>query len=957
MSISMPRCVRSVKPHRALRSRLFSALAALPLLALSAAAQAQLVVTPIGSGGVTPASMADMLLQNAVGITIVDVTYTGAIGASGIFAGGTSSGGIIGFGSGVLLTSGSVNNVVGPNVSASSGFSNGLPGDPQLDALVSGNTRDASILQITFIPVSSQVRFSYTFGSEEYPEFAGGSFNDVFSFFINGINYALIPNTPTPVAINNINCGVSGTGAGPNCNLYINNPVNSNFRNTALDGLTQVLSFTAPVTPGVINTLRLSIADRQDTIYDSAVFIQQGSFGATTSPIQVPPPIIKQALAAPAPATNDFTGKALAVSDDVMVVGVPGRNSSEGVVLVYNRTGTLFSPASSAAASASKQVEAIVEDLGDHLGLGQIPTTGEWEPGAVLRSGNPATKDPRTGKLIGDKFGAATAVSPDGDTIVVGLPGANSGGGKVRVFRRGGATWNGSLTGGTELSPTTSVNVSNPRAFGESVDIDGNGNIVVGAPDSTVNGMAEAGAAYNFFDNGVSIPMVGAPMTAGAPQAGADFGHSVAVDAGLVAVGAPLTDVSETDSGAAYVFIPLDDGGGTGVGAPARVTCSGTGSLGDKAQCGDSVDVDGDTIVVGAPGIDNPAAGETDTGSVEVLRRGTLTSEINPTASLRPGAGSNQAMGSSVAVVDNVVVAGAPEAAVTQPNQGKTFVFGMPEAGFTPGAQVASDLTLASNEAVPGQFGSAVDISARNLAVGVPNATTSAVATAGRGDTFVLDRIDQSNFEGPNENYEIRDSTTASCRYSYIDPSSHTVLPFDFDDDGRAVAAQAVGPTGFNFYGQPVSSLVMSTNGYLSTDLGDEGDTHSNSCVPTSGDDRIMVLHDDLVVETGGSLRRAYFPTCPRAGDIGTNLGCTVFSWVNMFNYSTGTGTAEFQAILYDGSFEIVYQYKTPDSFSGGQATVGIRKSATRQAQYSCNEARAPAGRAVCLFHPRFPPR
>ncbi len=50
--------------------------------------------------------------------------------------------------------------------------------------------------------------------------------------------------------------------------------------NTQLDGLTTVLSFIAPVNPGVQNTLVLAIADAGDTILDSAVFIAGGSFAA-----------------------------------------------------------------------------------------------------------------------------------------------------------------------------------------------------------------------------------------------------------------------------------------------------------------------------------------------------------------------------------------------------------------------------------------------------------------------------------------------------------------------------------------------------------------------------------------------------------------------------------------------------------------------------------------------------
>src|SRR5699024_7074390 len=56
--------------------------------------------------------------------------------------------------------------------------------------------------------------------------------------------------------------------------------------NTGLNGLTTVLGFEAPVNAGEVTTLKLAIADVQDSIFDSAVMIQAGSF---SSPVNTPP--------------------------------------------------------------------------------------------------------------------------------------------------------------------------------------------------------------------------------------------------------------------------------------------------------------------------------------------------------------------------------------------------------------------------------------------------------------------------------------------------------------------------------------------------------------------------------------------------------------------------------------------------------------------------------------------
>lgn len=260
---------------------------AVACLAASTFASAQIVVSPLNGTTVTPDTMAASLLGSSSGITITNATYVGANGASGLFSGGT---GIIGIPSGILLTSGSVNNVVGPNNDSGASTNNGLAGDAQLDTLAGVPTHDASVLTITFVPTGNQITFSYVFGSEEYNEFIG-AFNDVFGFFVNGTNAAVIPGTSTPVAINNINCGLANPGVvppgtGPHCNLFVNNDPPT--RNTQLDGLTVVLTVTAPVNPNVPNTLKIAIADASDFALDSAVFIAGGSLSICGGPGQPP---------------------------------------------------------------------------------------------------------------------------------------------------------------------------------------------------------------------------------------------------------------------------------------------------------------------------------------------------------------------------------------------------------------------------------------------------------------------------------------------------------------------------------------------------------------------------------------------------------------------------------------------------------------------------------------------
>ena len=220
--------------------------------------------------------MAAALLSPTSGITINSATYVGANGASGTFAVGTD---IIGLDRGILLTSGTVATAPGPNDDDGAGVDNFVPGDSQLNALLPGAvTEDASVLTIRFTPTGNQIQFSYVFASEEYNEFVGSEYNDIFAFFVGGTNYAVLPGTSTPVAINNVNCGNPFDPSVPpaNCSFFIDNTLGA--LNTQMDGMTTVLTFTAPVIPGVQNTMRLAIADVSDGILDSAVFLAGGSF-------------------------------------------------------------------------------------------------------------------------------------------------------------------------------------------------------------------------------------------------------------------------------------------------------------------------------------------------------------------------------------------------------------------------------------------------------------------------------------------------------------------------------------------------------------------------------------------------------------------------------------------------------------------------------------------------------
>lgn len=201
---------------------------------------------------------------------------------SGTFS--NSSATILQMDGGIILTSGSTSNAAGPNNASGTTHNAGMSGDTDLNAIANGSTNDACILEFDFIPQADNIEFKYVFGSEEYEEYFCSSYNDVFGFFItgpnpNGGNYnnqnvALLPNG-TVVSINNV---------GPNaCNGVNNSSYYNNYDNGSdieYDGYLDKLTATLTLVAGESYHIKLAIADVGDSVLDSGVFIEVGSFAS-----------------------------------------------------------------------------------------------------------------------------------------------------------------------------------------------------------------------------------------------------------------------------------------------------------------------------------------------------------------------------------------------------------------------------------------------------------------------------------------------------------------------------------------------------------------------------------------------------------------------------------------------------------------------------------------------------
>ena len=254
---------------------------------------AQLVV----NSTVTPTNLVQNYLVGA-GVVVSNVTFNGMPGnfadsQIGFFNGVNTN---LAIDSGIVMSTGMVVDAVGPNNTGgvTTNFFN-TSADPDLNAISSVSINDAAILEFDLVPAGDTIKFSYAFASEEYLEFANGSFNDAFGIFLSGTgisgpyangaeNIALVPGTTIPISINNVN-DINNPA------YYIDNgtgfsaPYNGSNTYVQYDGRTVTLTATYVVQCGGTYHLKFAIGDGGDGTYDSGVFIEAGSL--TSSGIQV----------------------------------------------------------------------------------------------------------------------------------------------------------------------------------------------------------------------------------------------------------------------------------------------------------------------------------------------------------------------------------------------------------------------------------------------------------------------------------------------------------------------------------------------------------------------------------------------------------------------------------------------------------------------------------------------
>ena len=318
----------------------------------------------------------------------------------------------------------------------------------------------------------------------------------------------------------------------------------------------------------------------------------------------------------PSPAADDGFGSAVAISGSLMAVGTPGDDTgaaNAGCVYVFDASASdptipqrlVPNPepapgdefGKSVAISGNLLVVGVGSDDGDAADSGRayvfdLGGATPSVPAFVLNNPSPAA---------GDRFGGAVSIW--GSRVVIGAKGDDATGsdsGKAYVF---------DLSGPSPTVPWQSFDNPTPAAddhFGSAVAISAD-RVVIGAPEDDA-GALNAGATHVYLLASPATPEIS--LLPPSPVANDSFGYAVSTSGVRVVVGAPLKE-DPTDAGRVYSFnltLPAP-------GIPSATNLKPT-SRASGDQFGASVAIDGSIMVIGTPS-DNKTS--TDKGAAYIF--------------------------------------------------------------------------------------------------------------------------------------------------------------------------------------------------------------------------------------------------------------------------------------------------------------------------------------------------
>jgi uncharacterized repeat protein (TIGR01451 family) len=250
---------------------------------------------------------------------------------------------------------------------------------------------------------------------------------------------------------------------------------------------------------------------------------------------------------------GDHFGWSVAIDGDTVVVGAPDTVNSRGSAYIFVDTGWRWEEEAKLTAGDGVARDYFGWSVAVDGDTAVVGAPGAGNKGSAYVFQRSGTSWAEQAKLvagdgaIGDQLGYSVGI--DADTIVAGAPWSDFGGeldvGSAYVFQRVGTSW-------SEQQKLFAASPVNQGAFGTSVSLEGD-SIAVGMPDG--NG-SSGGAAFVYLRSGATWSLQ-STVGPGDPEPDDDFGTSVAIQEGWLVVGSPGDNTGEIEGmGSASIFRP-----------------------------------------------------------------------------------------------------------------------------------------------------------------------------------------------------------------------------------------------------------------------------------------------------------------------------------------------------------------------------------------------------------------
>jgi hypothetical protein len=374
---------------------------------------------------------------------------------------------------------------------------------------------------------------------------------------------------------------------------------------------------------------------------------------------------------------------------------------------------------------------------GSNAGTVRIYT---WNSNAWIQKGTDID-----GEAASDQSGTSVSLSSDGNTVAIGARNNAATGpsaGHVRIYSWNGSAW---VQKGADLDGEAAVN-----AFGESVSLSSDGNIVaIGADYNSGNG-AYAGHVRVFSWDGSAWIQKGIDIDGDVTWDQSGISVSLSSDGNIVAIGAIGNDDNGSNSGQVKIYA------WNGSSWVQRGIDIDGEAADDGSGCSVSLSSDGNTVAIGAKNNDGngPNAGHTRiytwNGSAWIQKGSDIDGEA---------AGDLSGFSVCLSSDGNIVAIGAPYNAGSGTNDGHVRIYSWNGSTWIQmGADINGDNDYSGSSLFLGSQGNTVVIGAKN--------NSGIELGAGEVRVYELNAAATLNFDGVNDYISVLNNGPVSGTYT-----------------------------------------------------------------------------------------------------------------------------------------------------------------------------------------------